>query len=131
MFKCLDDGVWVNLVCVGWLNWWNLKSFLFFCWSEDLVVFLYVFEEMFLFFGVFVCVWCGLIFVDISVDVENLFFLDWVEFFLFVLLFDESVKKVVVGDEGIFNVMFVFVCVIILLMEIVEDVLVWIESVCE
>lgn len=131
MFKCLDDGVWVNLVCVGWLNWWYLRSFLFFCWSEDLVVFLYVFEEMFLFFGVFVCVWCGLIFVDISVDVENLFFLDWVEFFLFVLLFDESVKKVVVGDEGIFNVMFVFVCVIILLMEIVEDVLVWIESVCE
>lgn len=131
MFKCLDDGMWVNLVCVGWLNWWYLKSFLFFCWSEDLVVFLYVFEEMFLFFGVFVCVWCGLIFVDISVDVENLFFLDWVEFFLFVLLFDESVKKVVVGDEGIFNVMFVFVCVIILLMEIVEDVLVWIESVCE
>lgn len=131
MFKCLDDGVWVNLVCVGWLNWWYLRSFLFFCWSEDLVVFLYVFEEMFLLFGVFVCVWCGLIFVDISVDVENLFFLDWVEFFLFVLLFDESVKKVVVGDEGIFNVMFVFVCVIILLMEIVEDVLVWIESVCE
>lgn len=122
--------MWVNLICVGWLKCWYFNVFLFFGWMDSFWFFLFFIEGLvILFCDEFEWVIIGLIFVDIVVEVEIFVFLE-IEFVLFVVLLDENVKKLVVG-EGMFNFMFVLVCEMIFLREMVEDVFVWIDKVCE